>query len=196
MTKQLTAAIYVRVSTQDQKHDMQLTELRGYVQRMGWQAVEYAEKMSSLKKRVVLEKLMADARARQFDVVVVWKLDRFARSLQQLLENMKLLDGFGVRFICVTQGIDTDRQNPASRLMLQIIGAVAEFERGLIVERVRSGMAQAKRDGKHCGRPAPIWRRDEAVELRKKGLSFREIAAKLGRPETSIRRAIKAAPKP
>lgn len=191
MSKQITAAIYVRVSTQDQRHDMQFTELRDYCTRMGWTAVEYAEKQSSVKKRPVLDKLMQDARQRKFDVVLVWKLDRFARSLQQLLTNLQALDSAGVRFICVTQGIDTDKNNPASKLMMHIIGAVAEFERGIIVERVRAGVAEAQRRGKHCGRPKRIWRRDEAVELRKKGLSIRAIAEKLGRPVSSIADALK-----
>jgi DNA invertase Pin-like site-specific DNA recombinase len=111
------------------------------------------------------------------------------------MDNITLLDTFGVRFVCVTQGIDTDRQNPAGRLMMQIFGAFAEFERSLIIERVRSGMAEAKRQGKHCGRPVPIWRRDDAAELRATGLSFRKIAAQLGRSEASIRRALKSASK-
>lgn len=191
----MIAAIYARVSTQDQKYDMQVEELRAYAERMGWQTVEYAEKMSSFKKRAILDQLMADARQRKFDVVLVYKLDRFARSLQQLLANVNLLDSYGIRFICATQGIDTDKSNPVSRLMLQMLGAIAEFERGLIVERVMSGMAQAKRNGKHLGRSKDIWRRDEAADLRDQGMSFREIAAKLGRPESSIRRALKSAPK-
>lgn len=194
-TKPTIAAIYARVSTQDQSHDMQTTELRSYCERMGWEIVEYTEKVSSVKKRPALDKLMADARLRKVDVVLVWKLDRFARSLKQLMDNITLLDTFGVRFICVTQGIDTDRQNPAGRLMMQIFGAFAEFERSLIIERVRSGMAEAKRQGKHCGRPVPIWRRDDAAELRDQGLSFRKIAAQLGRSEASIRRALKSASK-
>jgi putative DNA-invertase from lambdoid prophage Rac len=187
----MKAAIYVRVSTQDQKHDMQLTELRGYVGRMGWEAVEYPEKMSSFKKRVVLDRLMEDARRRQFDVVLVWKLDRFARSLRQLLDNVNLLDGYGIRFICLTQGLDTDKNNPTSRLLLHIIGAVAEFERDLIRERVGSGMREAARQGKHVGRPKPIWDRMRAVQLHEKGFSFRQIAGKLKKPESSVRRAIK-----
>jgi putative DNA-invertase from lambdoid prophage Rac len=190
-TRTLTAAIYVRVSTQDQNDDMQFTELRQYAERMGWKVVEYAEKMSSVKKRPVLAQLMADARLRKFDVVMVWKLDRFARSLQQLIENIRLLDSFGVRFLAVTQGLDTDKQNPASRLMLHILGAVAEFERGIIVERVRAGVAEAKRQGKHCGRQSRIFRRDEAVELRKQGMSFRKIAAKLELPVSTVVDAIK-----
>ncbi|GAC1410694.1 MAG: recombinase family protein [Candidatus Velthaea sp.] len=190
-TRQLAAAIYVRVSTHDQKTDMQLTELRAYAERMGWVVKEYGEKMSSVKKRPVLEQLMADARQRKFDVVLVWKLDRFARSLQQLLTNLQLLDSFGVRFICVTQGIDTDKNNPASKLMMHIIGAVAEFERGIIVERVRAGVAEAQRQGKHCGRPATIWRRDTAADLRKAGMSLRKISAVLGVPRSTIAEELK-----
>jgi putative DNA-invertase from lambdoid prophage Rac len=187
----LTAALYARVSTDEQSYAMQFTELRDYAGRMGWQIVEYSEKESSVKKRPVLNAMMADARLKKFDVVLVWKLDRFARSLKQLLENIAQLDSFSVRFICVTQGIDTDKQNPASRLMLQMMGAFAEFERALIVERVRCGMAEARRQGKHLGRPVPIWRRDHAEELRAKGLSFRAIASQIGVPEASIRRALK-----
>jgi putative DNA-invertase from lambdoid prophage Rac len=187
----ITAGIYVRVSTLDQNYEMQTHELREYAARMNWEVVEYQDKISGTKdKRPGLDRLMQDAKLRKVDVVLVWKLDRFARSLQQLIANIQTLDSYGVRFICVTQGIDTDQNNPVSRLMLHIFGAFAEFERGIIAERVRSGMAQAKRKGQHVGRPSPIWRRDEAVDLREKGLSFRKIATLLNRPETSIRRAV------
>lgn len=186
-----TAAIYVRVSTLDQNDDLQFEELRQYCGRMGWTVVEYAEKASSVKKRPILNQLMADARLRKFDIVLVWKLDRFARSLQQLIENIRLLDTFGVRFVAVTQGIDTDKTNPASRLMLHILGAVAEFERGIIVERVRAGIKEAQRRGKHCGRSKRVFRRDEAARLRKDGLSLREIGKKLGVPFTTVADALK-----
>jgi DNA invertase Pin-like site-specific DNA recombinase len=188
----LKAAIYVRVSTADQKNEMQLTELGEYAARMGWQTVIYSDKTSGTKaKRPGLDALMADARARKFDVVIVYKLDRFARSLQHLITNIQLLDTFGVRFVCVTQGIDTDRNNPASRLMLHILGAVAEFERGIIVERVKSGVAEAQRQGKHCGRSKRVFRRDLAERLRKQGLSLRAIGLKLGVPFSTIADALK-----
>ena len=174
---------------------MQTHELRAYAERMGWQCVEYAEKESSIKKRPELNRMMADARQRKFDVVIVWKLDRFARSLRQLLDHLAALDSCGIRFIAMTQNIDTDRQNPAGRMMLHILGAVAEFERSLIVERVRSGVAQAKRQGKHCGRPVQVWSRDQAAVLLAEGFSLRQVAAKMHVPESSIRRALKSAPK-
>lgn len=189
------AAIYARVSTQAQEYDMQVSELQGYAARMGWTVVVYAEKMGSLKRRAVFEAMMADARQRKFDVMLVYKLDRFARSLQQLLANIQLLDGYGIRFVCTSQSIDTDKANPASRLMLHVLGAVAEFERAIIVERVRSGMAEAKRKGKHVGRKKEVWRRDDAVELRDQGLTMREIAVKLERSLSSVARVLKSVPK-
>jgi len=190
-SKKLIAAIYVRVSTQDQNHDMQSTELRSYVDRMGWTLVEYSEKMSSVRKRPVLEQLMADARLRKFDVVLVWKLDRFARSLTQLTDHLRMLDTFGIRFICPTQAIDTDKQSPAGKLMMHMLGAFAEFERALIVERVNAGIAQAKRDGKHCGRPQRVFSRDEALRLQAEGLGLREIGKKLGVHFSTVSRALK-----
>lgn len=202
----VTAAIYVRVSTAEQSNDLQLTELRAYVSRMEWAAVEYVEKGSSVKKRPVLERMMADAKERRFDVVIVWKLDRFARSLQQLVHNIQLLDTYGVRFVALTQSVDTDQRNPASRLMLQILGAVAEFERGLIVERVRAGQAQHRADvaagrigkEKHtrsgkdlpAGRPRRIFRRDLALEMRREGRSYRAIAKALGVPLATVADAL------
>lgn len=189
------AAIYARVSSLDQNYGLQLAEVRGYAERMGWRVVEYCEKASAVKKRPVLDKLMDDARLKKIDVVLVWKLDRFGRSLSNLIGNILLLDSYAVRFVAVTQGIDTDSKNPTSRLMIHILGAVAEFERSIIVDRVRSGMAEAKRRGDHCGRPVKIWRRDIALELQKQGMSTRAIARQMGVPEASVRRALKSAPK-
>ena len=180
------AAIYVRVSTDDQKHDLQLTELREFVQRMGWEAVEYPEKGSAVKVRPVFNQLVADARLRRFDVVLVWKLDRFARSLRQLVDTIFLLNGLGIRFMAVTQGIDKDKNNPISQLLMHVLGAVAEFERGLIVERVKAGMTEAKRRGKKLGRSKRVFRRDHARELRDQGLSLRAISRKLGVPVSTI----------
>ena len=191
-SRQLRAAIYARVSTADQQYAMQLTEVCEYVARMGWEPVEYAEQASSVKKRPQLERLMADARVKKIDVVVVWKLDRFARSLSQLIDYIQDLDRAGVRFVAITQGIDTDRRNPASRLLMQILGAIAEFERALIVERVKSGLAQAKRQGRVGGRPKKIFRRDEALRLKGEGKSIREIAGLLEVPRSTVHAALKA----
>jgi putative DNA-invertase from lambdoid prophage Rac len=188
----VTAAIYARVSTQDQNCGLQLTELRGYAERMGWPAVEYVEKASGKAggKRPQLDKLLDDARLRKFDIVLVWKMDRFGRSLQHLIANVQVLDSAGVRFIVPTQNIDTDKKSPMGKFLMHIFGAFAEFERDLIVERVKAGVAEAQRNGKHCGRPAKIFQRDQVAVLRKAGLSWRAVAKKLGRPLTTVRRCV------
>ena len=209
-SKPITAAIYARVSTEDQNNEMQLAELRAYVQRMGWSAIEYAEQASSVKKRAQFDRLMADARLRKVDVVLAWKLDRFARSVHQLTASIQALDGYGVRFIALTQNIDTDQKNPMSRLILHIMGAFAEFERALIVERVTAGVKQYGKDyaagrvgagkerqsrsGKNlpAHRPKRVFDRDRARKMRAKGASFREISKKLGVPLGTVVRAIQA----
>ncbi|GAC1500266.1 MAG: recombinase family protein [Vulcanimicrobiaceae bacterium] len=191
----MTAAIYVRVSTQDQKHDMQLTELRAYAKRMKWKVVIYAEKESSVVLRPVLDRMMEDARLHKFEVVLVWKLDRFGRSLSHLLTLIQSLEAYGIRFIASTQGIDTDKSNPMAKLMLHMIGAFAEFERAIIVERVRAGVAEAKRQGIHCGRPWRIFSRDRAIEMKQSGLSYRKIGKELGVSYSTVMRALEVVQK-
>lgn len=187
----MKVAIYARVSTVKQDYAMQVSELMEFADRSKWEVVEYAERASgkALSKRPVLEQLMADAALKKFDAVMVWKLDRFGRSLSHLIGNIKLLDTYGIRFMCPTMGIDTDRRSPMGTFIIQLFGALAEFERELIVERVRAGVAEAKRQGKHCGRPKLIFRRDEAIRLRGKGLGWGSIARSLGVSPASVRRA-------
>jgi putative DNA-invertase from lambdoid prophage Rac len=192
----MNIAIYGRVSTDGQSTDLQVSELTAYAGRMGWTITEtYLDKgVSGTKdKRPALDKLMEDARLRRFDAVLVWKLDRFGRSLSQLVHNVQLLDGYGVRFISLTENVDTDVKSPTGRLMLHLFAAFAEFERNLIVERVRAGVAEAQRKGKHCGRPAKVFRRDEAVQLRQEGLSYRAIAKKLGIAVMTVSDAVRKA---
>lgn len=189
----LRIAIYARVSSQDQHCELQLSELRGYCQRCGWTDVaEYVEKVSGKagQKRPMLDQLLADARLKKVDIVLVWKIDRFGRSLQEFVERVRALDDMGVRFIAPNQGIDTDQQNPAAKLLMHILASMAEFERDLIQERVRAGVAEAKRQGKHCGRPKKVFRRDEAKKLRSEGMSWRAIARRLGVPQATIRLAL------
>jgi DNA invertase Pin-like site-specific DNA recombinase len=188
----LRAAIYARVSTSDQRTDMQLTELREYCARMGWElATEYQEKASSVKKRPEFERMMSAAQLRKFDVLVVWKIDRIARSTRQFIDTVLELDGRGIRFVCPTQGIDSDRQSPSGKLLMHILAAFAEFERSIIVERVRAGVAEAQRQGKHCGRPKKIFRRDEARRLRAAGMSLRAIARELDISVMTVSRVLK-----
>ncbi len=129
---------------------------------------------------------MADARARRFDAVLVWKLDRWGRSIRDSINSIQELVGLGVRFIAVTQNLDTDESNPMARFMLHIMAAFAELERELIRERVVAGVRVARANGKHLGRPKRVFRRDEALRLRNEGWSWRKIAAELGVPVTTV----------
>ena len=180
----MKAAIYARVSTADQHNAIQVRELSEYVQRREWVlAGIYQDQISGAKSsRPGLDKLMADARQRRFDVVLVWKLDRFGRSLVHCVSGIQELASLGVRFIATSQGLDTDESNPASKLLLHILAAVAQFERELIRERTLLGLRVAKANGKHIGRPKRVFRRDEVVQLRERGESWRSIAGKLGIP--------------
>jgi DNA invertase Pin-like site-specific DNA recombinase len=178
--KEKRAALYVRVSTSEQDTDMQETELRQYAESRGWNCVVYQDKAQSGAKndRPALNQMLSDMRRRRFDVIVVWKLDRLARSLKQLLTIGEECRSLGVDLVSLRQNID--KTLPAGRLTFQILGAVAEFERELLRERVKAGMAQARRTGKHVGRPA--LRRfeprdiDRMRELRAGGASVRKLA--------------------
>ncbi len=190
----MKTAIYARVSTTDQNCEMQLRELREYVARRGWEtAVEFVDSGFSGAKasRPALDKLMSSAARREFDCVLVYKIDRFGRSVLHLSQQLAALTSYGVRFIAVSQGIDTDASNPSSRLMLTILAGVAEFEREIIRERTLSGVRAAKANGKTLGRPMRIFRRDEVVRLREDGLSWRAIAKQLGVPVSTVVDAFK-----
>jgi DNA invertase Pin-like site-specific DNA recombinase len=194
----MRAALYVRVSTADQNAELQVRELREYAARQNWEIGEvYQDVMSGAKSsRPALNRLMADARARRFDCLLVWKLDRFGRSLVDCLNNIRELEDHGVRFVAVTQGLDTDVKNPASRLLLHVLGAAAEFERAVIRERTQAGQLRYKQDyesgrvGKtvhsRSGRDLPshrpqrIFDREQVAALRAQRLSLRQIAKKLG----------------
>ena len=178
------AAIYVRVSTVEQETDMQETELREYCSRRGWESILFRDHAQSGAKqnRPALSSLLNDLRRRKIDVVVVWALDRLARSLKQLLTISEECRSLGVDLVSLRQNIDTTL--PAGRLTFQILGAVAEFERELLRERVKAGMAQARRAGKRIGRPA--LRRFGPTELeriqamRRQGVSVRKLATAFG----------------
>jgi DNA invertase Pin-like site-specific DNA recombinase len=147
-------AIYVRVSTEEQSTLAQENKLTAYAQNRGWQVARiYRDQgfSGAVEKRPALDELMRDCRRRRWNVCLVWKFDRFARSLRQLVSALELFRSFGVDFVSCTECIDTSV--PAGELVFQIFGAIAQFERSLIGERVRSGIAQARRVGKRIGRP-------------------------------------------
>ena len=149
----MKAAIYARVSTLDQQPENQLAELRRYVAARGWDAaVEYVDHgvSGSKDRRPALDRLVKDARRRKFDVLVTWKLDRLGRNLKHLITLLEDLQALGVAFVSLGEGIDAT--TPAGKLQMHILGAIAEFERGRIVERVRAGLARAKAQGKRLGR--------------------------------------------
>jgi len=204
------AAIYARVSTEDQHCEVQLQNLREFVQRSGWPAAsEYVEKLSGKEgsKRPQLERLLTDARLKLFDVVLVWKLDRFGRSTIDTLQNVRTLSSYNVRFLCPQMGIDTGNQNPVGQFLLTIFAAIAELERSFILERTTEGLrayrqahaagtigtTRHSKSGKDLpvGRPRRLFRRDRALELRKQGMSWRKIATELDVPQATIRLALK-----
>jgi DNA invertase Pin-like site-specific DNA recombinase len=178
----MNAAIYARVSTSDQHNEIQIRELTEYIERRGWKlAGVYQDQMSGAKaQRPGLDALMADARLHKFDVALVWKLDRFGRSLINCVAGIQELTAAGVRSIAVSQGLDTDATSPTSRLLLHILAAVAEFERELIKERVAAGLKNAKAKGTRIDRPRRVFDRQRALDMREQGMSFPAIARALG----------------
>ena len=163
----MKAAIYMRVSTADQKLDLQKDGLLAYAGRAGLEVVQRFEDIaySGRKEgRPGLEQLMKAARNHEFDVVLVWKFDRFARSVAHLVRALEDFNHLGIRFISVQDQIDTD--SPMGKAMFTIIGAMAELESDLISERVKAGMAAARARGKHVGRPG-IDRRPAGRDQRK-----------------------------
>ena len=182
----MRCALYCRVSSSDQRCDLQLRELREYVASRGWTiAGEFVDEGVSGTKasRPALDKLMAAARLRRFDTVLTWKLDRWGRSVVDSIRSIQELVSLGIRFIAITQNIDTDESNPRSRFFLHVMSAFAEMEVSLIRDRTIAGIRAARANGKTLGRPKRIFRRDELIRLRdKEALSWRAIAKELKIP--------------
>jgi DNA invertase Pin-like site-specific DNA recombinase len=179
----MRAAIYARVSTSNNGQDpsVQTREIREYCERRGWQiAGEYVDAGISGAKdsRPELNKLMADAHRRRFDAVVVWKFDRFARSVSHLLRALENFNALGVGFVSLSEQIDTS--TPTGKMVFTVLGAVAELERSLIAERVRAGLRNAKAKGTRLGRPRISVDASRVARLRAEGRTVREIAATLG----------------
>ena len=176
-------AIYARISTTNHGQDvsMQTRELRDYCERRGWTvAGEYVDAgISGAKdRRPELDRLMADAHKRRFDVVAVWKFDRFARSVSHLLRALDTFRVLGIEFVSLSEALDT--VTPAGRMVFTVLGAVAELERSLIAERVRAGLRNARAKGKRLGRPRVAVDRARIARLRVQGRSWPQIAEELG----------------
>jgi DNA invertase Pin-like site-specific DNA recombinase len=175
-------AIYARVSTFNGQHpEMQLAEIREYAARRGWDvAGEYVDLgvSGSKESRPGLNRMMRDAHARMFDAVVCWKLDRLGRSLKHLVTTIEDLAAYGVTFVSLRDNLDLS--TPAGRLMMHIVGSMAEFERELIRERVTAGIAAARKRGARIGRPRTHVNPDKVRELRTEGIPWRAIAKRMG----------------
>ena len=177
----MRVALYARVSTKDQSCELQLRDLRAYCAARGFSVLrEYVDVGESGAKdsRPQLNELMAAARKRQFDAVVVWRFDRFARSTKHLLLALEEFRSLGVQFSSYSENIDTT--SPLGQALFTIVSAVAQLERDLIRERVSAGIRNARACGKQLGRPRRVVNHDEVRRLRSEGASLRQIAAKLG----------------
>jgi DNA invertase Pin-like site-specific DNA recombinase len=175
-------AIYARVSTTNHGQDVKLQtrELAQFVEARGWNVVdEYADEgISGTKdRRPALDRLMSDAHKRKFDVVVCWRFDRFARSVSHLLRALETFNALGIAFVSLSENVDTT--TPTGKMIFTVLGAVAELERSLIVERVRAGLRNARAKGKTLGRPRIAVDTARIDRLRASGLSWPKIAAEM-----------------
>jgi len=188
----MRVGIYARVSTNNGQQDpeVQLRELREYCVRRGWQiSSEYVDHISGARdKRPALDRLMADAHQRRFDAIVVWRFDRFARSVSHLLRALETFRALGVEFVSLSEQVDTS--TPMGKMVFTVLGAVAELERSLIVERVKAGLRNARAKGKRLGRPRVSVSAAKIRELRETGLTLRDIAIRCHVSKTTVIRAL------
>jgi DNA invertase Pin-like site-specific DNA recombinase len=172
---------------------MQLRELREYATRRAWEITdEYTDQgvSGSRDSRPELNRLMADAQQRRFDAILVWKVDRFGRSLRHLVNSLAELGALGVAFVSLRDNLDLS--TPSGRLMFAVIGAMAEFERSLIQERVKAGLRNARAKGQQLGRPQRIVHRESILQMQSEGLSLRQIAERLGVGYGTVRARLQA----
>jgi DNA invertase Pin-like site-specific DNA recombinase len=187
------AALYMRVSTLDQHPETQLYDLRGLAAQRGFEIVqEYTDRISGAKaRRPGLDQMLKDARQRQFDLVLVWASDRIARSVRHFLEVLDELNHLGIEFVSFRENIDTG--GPLGRAIIVIIGAIAELERNLIIERVRAGMRRAKLEGRHIGRIPLGFDRAAILRDRDRGMSLTEVSTAHRISRATVSRVIKEA---
>jgi DNA invertase Pin-like site-specific DNA recombinase len=182
----MKAAIYARVSTFEQEPENQLQELRRYTAARGWTAHEYVDRgVSGAKdRRPALDQLLTDARRRRFDIVVCWRLDRLGRNLKHLITLLEELQALGVAFVSLAEGIDAT--TPAGKLQMHILGAIAEFERERIRERVLAGLRRARTEGRRLGRPPALVPTARLQNV--SGLPVKEAAIMLGVSRSTLKR--------
>ena len=195
--KALRAGLYARVPTHDQKTlPMQLFAMRGYAKKRGWTvAVEVQDVGSGATTRPQREKLIEAARRREIDLVLVWRLDRWGRSLLDLVNTLQELNALDVGFVSLSEALDLT--TPSGRALAGMLAVFAEFERDILRDRVKAGIDQARKDGKPHGRPMTAGKLvPEMKQLRKDGLSKRAIAKRLGVSRTSVIRLLRFKKRP
>ena len=191
----MRVAVYARVSTHDQQTlGLQVEAMTAYIRERGWKVAKQIKDIGSgVKERCGRELLLKAARRREIDVVIVWRLDRWGRSVADLMTTLRELDGLGVGFISLTEALDLT--TPTGRAMAGMLAIFAEFEREILRERVRAGIAQARKEGRPHGRPrTAALKREEVVRLKVEGLSHSEIARRLEIGRTSVRRILASSP--
>ena len=182
----------MRASRLEQTTENQLTELRRYVGQRGWPAREYVDNgvSGSTDSRPALDRLLSDAKRRKFDVLVCWRLDRLGRNLRHLILFLEELQALGVAFVSLAEGIDAT--TPAGRLQMHILGAIAEFERARIAERVKLGLERVRAEGRSLGRPRVQLSQDQVAAV--EGLSVRDAATRLGVSASTLYRRLSQKP--
>jgi DNA invertase Pin-like site-specific DNA recombinase len=189
--KMFRAGLYARVSTHDQQTlPLQMRVMREYAAKRGWTiAAQIKEVGSGAAERELRENLMSAARRREIDVVPVWRLDRWGRSLADLVVTLKELAELGVGFVSLTEALDLT--TPTGRAMAGLLSVFAEFEREILRERIRAGIAEARLKGKHLGRPVTVGKQASQIrKLYRGGVSKAEIARRLEISRTSVRRIL------
>src|SRR5665213_712743 len=189
--KMFRVGLYARVSTHDQQTlPLQMRAMREYAVRRGWTiAVQIKEVGSGAAEREMRQKLLDAARRRELDVVLVWRLDRWGRSLVDLVVTLKELAALGVGFVSLTEALDLT--TPTGRAMAGLLSVFAEFEHEILRERIRAGIAEARSEGKHLGRPVTVGKQASQIrKLYRGGVSKAEIARRLDIGCTSVRRIL------
>ena len=193
----LKVALYARISTHDQQTlPMQLSAMRAYAKRRGWKvAIEEKEVGSGAKTRPKREELLRAARRRDVDAIIVWRLDRWGRSLLDLIGSLQELYAVGVGFVSLTEALDMT--TPGGRALAGMLAVFAEFERDILRYRVKAGIAQARKEGRPHGRPPTVRQHSKQIRvLFDSGVSKRQIAARLEISRASVRRMLPLTGKP
>ena len=187
MTSPRRCALYCRVSTAEQTVEPQLHALRAYATARGFEAIEYVDagESGAKTKRPALDLLLADAKRRRFDLVAITKLDRLARSVHHLVTLARDFEALGIDLVVLDQGVDTT--TPSGRLLFHVLSSIAEFERDLIRERTRAGVANARRRGKRIGRPRADVDRLALLRLVRTGATVTAMSRTLGVARSTIR---------